>query len=217
MSPLTQWILIMRILCAMSLLFFSALACALEEPEYRVLDWPGAAPNKGIELREYAPHLVAETSAVGDFKASRNRAFRRLFRYISGENMTQTDIAMTAPVTTAAEGVDIAMTAPVTTAASSDGHWMQFALPKKYNERTAPQPSDPNVRLRLKPAERLAAIRYSGSSGERNAQRHERELMQALAVAGLKPVGKARLAVYNGPFTLWPFRRNEVMVVVEAQ
>jgi hypothetical protein len=207
----------MRTLCAVSLLFFSALACALEEPEYRVLDWPGNPPSKGIELREYPPHLVAETAADGDLEASRSRAFRRLFRYISGGNTTKTDIAMTAPVTTAAEGVDIAMTAPVTTSASPDGHWMQFALPKEFNEQTAPQPSDPNVRLRLKPAERLAAIRYSGSSGERNALRHERELMQALAAVGLKPVGKPRLAVYNGPFTLWLFRRNEVMVVVESQ
>jgi hypothetical protein len=67
---------------------------AIEEPSFRVLEQDGA-----FELREYAPYVVAETRVKSDFESAGNAAFQRLFRYISGQNVAQEEIAMTAPVT----------------------------------------------------------------------------------------------------------------------
>jgi len=60
-----------------------------------------------VELRRYPALATVETEAD-----SPNEAFRRLFRYISGENEGDADIEMTAPVELPA-GESIPMTTPV--------------------------------------------------------------------------------------------------------
>ncbi|WP_135854945.1 SOUL family heme-binding protein [Halorussus salinus] len=62
----------------------------------------------GVELRRYPRVVLAETTAE-----SEREAFNRLFRYISGENETGDEVAMTAPVAT--RGTKIPMTTPVRT------------------------------------------------------------------------------------------------------
>lgn len=67
----------------------------------------------GVELRRYPRTVRAETTAP-DARA----AFRRLYRYISGENERREEVAMTTPVTV--RGTTISMTAPVRTSAGGD-------------------------------------------------------------------------------------------------
>ena len=83
-------------------------AMAIEEAKYTVLKKEGH-----LELRQYAPHIVAETLVESDFEGAGNKAFRRLFNYISGNNESRQKIAMTAPVSQAVQGEKIAMTVPV--------------------------------------------------------------------------------------------------------
>lgn len=66
---------------------------AIEEAPYKVLKSDGK-----FEIREYAPHILAETIVEGDLEEAGNKAFRPLFRYISGDNRARTKVAMTAPV-----------------------------------------------------------------------------------------------------------------------
>jgi len=66
---------------------------SIEKARYSTLEKDGR-----FELRLYAPCVVAETVVESDFGEAGNIAFRRLYKYISGENRTREPIPMTAPV-----------------------------------------------------------------------------------------------------------------------
>jgi hypothetical protein len=201
-----------RWLATLAALLASSTAMAIEEPSFCVLEQDGA-----FELREYAPHLLAETRVEASFTDAGNVAFQRLFRYISGENTAQQKIAMTAPVTqtsAAKSGERIAMTAPVAQQADGAGYRIAFVVPAKYTLDTVPQPSDPTVQIRAVPAQLVAAWRYSGRWTESNYREHETELRDAIARRGLKVTGEPILARYNPPFMPSFLRRNEVLIPV---
>jgi predicted secreted protein len=182
-------------------------AMAYESPAYRVL-----ATTEAYEVREIEAHLGVETTVEGSYSQSRNQAFRRLFDYIQGNNTTRGKVEMTVPVTSRPASQKIAMTVPVTSAPEGAGHTMQFVLPRSFTRDTAPEPSDPLVRLVDIPAEKVAVRRFSGLSSEANWRKAEATLLEALRADGLEPAGPSRLAVYNGPLTPWFMRRNEVVV-----
>ena len=193
-------------------LLANSTAMAIEEPGFQVLERDGA-----FELREYAPHLVAETHVEAGFAEAGNIAFQRLFRYISGENTTKQKISMTAPVTQSRSGdagEKIAMTAPVTQVASDTGYRVAFVVPAKYTLDTVPVPSDPRVGIRAVPAQRVATWRYSGRWTTTNYQQHLAELRSAIAARGLKETGEPILARYDPPFMPSFLRRNEVLIPV---
>ena len=193
-------------------LLASFAAMAIEEPGFRILEQDGA-----FELREYAPHLLAETWVDADFERAGNVAFQRLFRYISGENAAQQKIAMTAPVTQASAksgGEKIAMTAPVAQQAEGTGYRVAFVVPAKYTLDSVPQPRDPAVQIRAVPAQLVASWGYSGRWTTANYQQHLAKLRSAIAARGLKATGEPILARYNPPFMPSFLRRNEVLIPV---
>ena len=136
-------------------------ADAIEEAAYTVVESHGE-----LEVRDYEPRILVETFVEGSFDEAGNRAFRRLFNYISGDNRSRVKIDMTAPVTQEVGSEKIEMTAPVTQEGGDDGWRIAFLLPASYSWETAPQPTDDRVSLRLVPARRMAAIRFSGRWGE---------------------------------------------------
>lgn len=107
------------------------------------------------------------------------------------------------------------MTAPVLQAGDTSGWRVAFVVPAQYSWETAPQPTDPRVKLRLLPARTVAAVRFSGTWDEERFTTKEKELRALLADRGLKTIGEAMYARYNPPFTPWFLRRNEVMIAVE--
>jgi hypothetical protein len=181
---------------------------AIEEPRFELLTQDGA-----FELREYAAYLVAETRVEASFGDAGNVAFRRLFRYISGNNLSRQTISMTAPVTQS-QGEKISMTAPVSQTAAGTGFLVAFTLPSKFTLETAPKPVDPTIEIRRVPARLMACWRYSGRWTESNYSDAERQLRDAIKARGLVPHGEAVLARYNPPFTPWFMRRNEVLIPV---
>jgi len=202
-----------RWLATIAALLASSDAMAIEEPSFRVLEKDGA-----FELREYAPHLVAETRVDASFTDAGNAAFQRLFRYISGDNVTQQKIAMTAPVTQSlrkAPGEKIAMTAPVTQVAAGNAYTVAFIVPAKYSLDTVPQPRDPRVEIRAVSAQLVASWRYSGRWTESNYQESEARLRHQMAERDLEAIGEPILARYNPPFMPSFLRRNEVLIPVK--
>ena len=202
-------------LAALLLAFTTATAStpvsAYEEPAYEV-----ARKTDQFEIRRYAPYVVVETEMRGEYDQARNDAFRKLFAYIGGANRVQAKLEMTVPVVMEPAAEKIEMTVPVLTGTEPDGNRqvMQFVLPARFDEQTAPQPTDSQLRVRRVDAQWLAVRVYSGRASDSNYRENAFELMRALAAAELTPAGPARFAVYNGPFTPWFLRRNEVMVPI---
>ena len=193
-------------------LFVGVDAMAIEEAAFTVVKKSGV-----FELRDYAPHLLAETVVEGSLEEAGNKAFRKLFRYISGENRSRDKIAMTAPVSQESTGEKIAMTAPVSQQRSSDKWSVSFTMPASYSMETLPSPNDPAVTLRQAPSRRMAAVRYSGTWSEKNYLEYKEKLDAWIQENGYRIAGEPVWARYNPPFTLWFLRRNEILIPVETR
>ena len=183
---------------------------AIEEPDYQVI----RQLDHNVELRQYAPYVVAEVDLKATAADAGNQAFPILAGYIFGKNKGERKFAMTAPVTQTAAPVKMEMTAPVTQAAVAGGMRVQFVLPKGVTLESAPEPLDPRVQLRLVPATSWAAIRYSGMWTQSNYKEHLALLKTTLDKAGVATQGEPVLARYNAPFTPWFLRRNEIWLAL---
>ena len=192
------------------LLLVPAAALAVEEAEYRVLE-----QHDEIEVREYAPSIIAEVIVDEEFEDAGNRAFRALFKYIDGNNREQREIAMTAPVSQQKNSVKIDMTAPVSQSRQADGWAVSFMMPASFTMDTIPEPLDPAVKIRQIPAHRAVSIRYSGRWTEKNYAEHLQTLENWLDERGEQAAGEPVWARYNAPFTPWFMRRNEILIPLE--
>lgn len=184
---------------------------ATEEAPFTVVTKDG-----DFEVRDYAGQIVAEVLVDKDFEDAGNAAFRKLFGYISGDNLAKKDIAMTAPVAQQEQGEKIAMTSPVGQRVSPEGWAVSFMMPSGFTLDTTPEPTDPAVVIREIPQQRMAAIRYSGRWTEKNYQKYLAELESWIEARGLTVVGNPVWAKYNPPFTPPFWRRNEILIPVQT-
>ena len=198
-----------RFLLLLTLATMPLFSHAIEEPDYEVV-----RTFDNVELRRYAPYVVAEVVLDTSAEDAGNQAFPILAGYIFGKNKGEKKFAMTAPVTQTAAPMRMDMTAPVTQAAVAGGMQVQFVLPKGVTLATAPEPIDPRVQLRVMPAATWAVIRYSGTWSQSNYLEHLDELKAALQAAGVATQGEPVLARYNAPFTPWFMRRNEIWLAM---
>ena len=180
-------------------LFGAGGAMAYEEPRYAIVH-----KADGYELRKYGDRVAAQIRNAG----SANRAFRALFAYISGANLTSAKISMTVPVT---QSEKIAMTVPVT---QGDAGTMRFFLPASYSLDTAPKPTNPDVEIVAVKGGYYAVHIYSGRANDKNFAAARKALLGQLAADGIAATSGVIRATYNGPFTLPFTRRNEAMVRV---
>ncbi len=179
-----------------------------EEPSFRVVAHVGAA-----EVRQYSPRIAAETAVASDEMGARSAGFRRLAGYIFGDNRSRAKVAMTAPV--AQQKETVAMTAPVAQVRDASGAWViRFFMPAKYTMETLPQPLNPDVKLVAVPGETVAVLRFSGSTAPEAVAARQKELLQTLQGSAWQPNGAVVAWFYDPPWTLPPFRRNEVAVPV---
>lgn len=189
-----------------------------------------------VEIRQYPPTVIVETVAP-----SENAAFRRLFRYISGENRSATDVSMTTPVesesvanegeavsmtapvesesiamTAPVESESVAMTAPVESDRGEGGVRMAFYLPAEYDYDTAPRPTDEEVRLIEQPGRTLAVLGFSWWATDGRVASKTEELRSTLAAADdvFEIVDEPFLMRYEGPWVPPFLRTNEVAVEV---
>ncbi len=179
------------------------ISIAYEETSYRIV-----AANQNYEIREYDDRLAVQTSQEN----GQNKAFRELFKYISGSNTSSTKIEMTIPVT---QSIKIDMTTPVTQKFQDGKIIMRFFLPRKFQPETAPQPLNEDLSIVVVKGGKYAVMKYSGRSTVKNFEKHSNLLLEALSVNKITTLDDPIKATFNGPLTPFFLRRNEVMIRIK--
>ena len=166
-----------------------------------------------IEVRRYSQRVAVETTLdISDYDESRNAAFRRLFEYISGNNRADEAVAVVSPNEVSAQ---VSMTAPVETWRSRTGGMrMRFFLPPEFTLETAPQPKDPRVHLVKVVARLEAVLRFSGIATEDAVGKKTKDLVRALDQSSWRGVNEPVTYLYDPPWTILFFRRNEIAIPV---
>jgi len=182
----------------------------VEQPKYEVVESSG-----NIEIRDYAPMIVAEVDVTGGRRDAIGKGFRIIADYIFGNNTTAQKLPMTAAVTQQ-DSEKIAMTAPVTQQGDGNTWRVRFIMPSSYTMETLPKPNNPAVELKQIGAKRYAVIRFSGMAGEDSLKRYTEELNAFIGAKKLTPLSAPTYAFFNPPWTLPFLRRNEVMVEIPA-
>lgn len=207
-----------------------------DKPRYEVLARAGA-----IEVRRYAPIIVAETFVAGELRPAGSEGYRRLLSYISGYNRARREIdcpgrllkaetgdrpaapfpatgfAGTAPAPLrTGSGKSIPMTAPMGQRPEGAGYWVSFVMPSTLSLVTLPQPSHPQIRLREITARTVAAIRFRGWWRPATVARNRRALEQWLRHTAVAAAGEPVYARYNPPYVPPFLRRNEILMPLVA-
>jgi hypothetical protein len=179
-----------------------------ETPKYSVERTDGP-----IEVRLYAPRIVAEVSVSGSQSQAVSAGFRVLAGYIFGGNDGNDKVAMTTPVTQV-PGQSIAMTTPVTQMAR-DGNWLvQFTMPSSYTLETLPEPRDASIRFVTIPSQRQIVLRFSGLARAGIMATKEGALRSWARGQAITVTAGPFYYFYDAPWTLPWNRRNEVAFVV---
>ena len=206
MKRLIIWILAGIVILAASLA--GPIMSNVEQAKYDVF-----GTHEAIEIRDYAPMIVAEVSVSGDRKKAIGDGFRMIADYIFGNNISSQKVAMTAPVIQQ-PSEKIAMTAPVPQQ-GGEGLWaVQFVMPSDYTMQTLPKPNNPNVILKEIAKKRFAVIRFSGLARANSLAAHTKELEAFILENNLQTVSEPTYAFFNPPWTLPFLRRNEVMIEI---
>ena len=156
-----------------------------------------------VEIRRYPLLVIARVDGYGD------GGFNLLFSFITGNNKQKSNVAMTAPVVSE----EIAMTAPVLAEAGS----IAFVMPEGFTLESTPKPLDNRVKILEVPERVVAALRFSGRWSNSLFKKKSKELLEELKKANISTVGNFFSMRYNGPFTPWFMRRNEVAVPIEFE
>ena len=177
------------IFLATTLLIHSALS--LETAPYKVIQ----PISKKVEIREYPELLLATMASLEEKK--RNKGFRFLFGFISGNNSKDKKIPMTTPVFIRKDKKE---------------YQMSFVLPKEYNLKNIPQPGNKKVRITKFQKDKFIAMRFTGRPSKKNLKKN-REILENI-IQEKKIIADTKnpiYAYYSSPWTLPKLRRNEIL------
>lgn len=187
-------------------LLFLALLLTLASPAEAIetLAFDVIEDQGDIQIRRYAPHLLATVTVAGDFDAAGSQAFRPLFDFISGANAGEEKIAMTAPVLQQASGPQ--------SPDQTHGWAISFVMPDRHSAQTLPAPRSAEIRISQQPGGLMAAVTYRGGWGRAKYLENEQRLLNGLQSSTLVICGTPRWARYDPPFMPWFLRKNEILI-----
>jgi len=128
-----------------------------------------------IEVRNYESKVLVSSSISEN---GMNSAFRKLFRYITGENKGSAEIAMTASVftdksNTDSKGIEIAMTTPIFMKERSEQQVMSFVMPDDFTLQSTPKPINPDFLISEVKDYKVMVIKFSGFLSDSNVETHQ--------------------------------------------
>lgn len=180
----------------------------VEQAQYKVIESHGK-----IEIRDYTPMIVAETTVPGEREEAINLGFRTIADYIFGNNQASQNVAMTSPVMQKSSE-KIAMTAPVIQQPNRNLWTVSFVMPSRHSMKTLPKPNNQRVSLRELPERRFAVISFSGLADRDTLLKQTEDLKSFVTSKKLTVASEPAYAFFNPPWTLPFLRRNEVMLEV---
>ena len=172
-----------------------ASADSYKEPEYTLIKKDGK-----IEIRKYSEYVIARTSiSKGDMELN-NNMFRTLAGYIFGGNSKNESIPMTAPV--------------ITKNNDSDYDMIFFMLDAEETNQL-PQPNSQNVTIEKMEIGKTASISFGMWATESRVGRYKKKLDKYIRNNNLEIESPLMVAQYNSPWTVPPFRKNELIYKIK--
>ena len=167
----------------------------IETPEYKIM-----SKHEGFEVRRYSDMVIATTKVQADYKNSTSSGFRRIASYIFGGNDKEMKIAMTAPVIAdcPSEGLK--------------SYNISFVMPKEHSIKDLPKANISEVSIQKESLGEVAVLSFGGWASESRSTGYQKKLSELLTKNKIEKKGGFMIAQYNSPWTLPPFRKNEVMV-----
>ena len=174
----------------------------IEQPNYKVI-----LEKEIFAIRDYTSVMAVETEVFSSRRGATGDAFRRLFRYISGENEDDLEISMTSPVAqTLANQND---------GASAERWIVRFFLPRDMAEENIPLPSEKGVTVSRLNAQRFASVSFRGSQSDKKILENTAKLKAFISQNGYEVSGRPIYAFYDPPFIPWFLRDNEILLPVK--
>ena len=145
-----------------------------------------------IEIKTIPASMVMVSESEGNYFGTRNYLFRRLFNYISENN-----VAMTAPVEARIENAQ-----------------MKFYVGTK--DKLKELKDRGSVKVVTIPQRTVVSIGIRGTYTESNFEKAKTQLEQWLRDnTGYQQAGAAYAVYWDGPFMPWFLKRSEVQIPVE--
>lgn len=160
-----------------------------ESPKYDIVLQDG-----DFSVRRYPDMLMASASGSGE-----NSAFRKLFRYISGQNDREESISMTVPVRKEA----------------GEEESLSFFMPSSFSLAELPAPADETVEIKKLPARLYGVLSFSGVTGKEKVNKKFGTLEKWIQSKGYSISEKKYLDRFDPPWTPWFLKKNEILVAID--
>ena len=173
-------------------ILFTISGCGTVMSKYDTPKYISTLREGNFEIRRYQPALMAVTST-----SNNNSGFRRIFKYISGENSSNEKIAMTVPVRVSS---------------GSNTSSMAFFMPHRYAAATLPKPQNGEVQIYQFSGGLFASLRFSGTTTSAKVNDLKQKLLSWIRDKGYTAKEEWCLDRYDPPWTLWFNRTNEIVI-----
>ena len=172
-----------------------AMSDTYKEPQFTLI-------NKvdNIEVRQYDKYVIARTSISKKNSSLDNNMFRVLAGYIFGGNN---------------KGQSIPMTTPVITKESDSSYDMIFFMLDSDSPDDLPKPNSSKITLETYTMGKTISIRFGMWTTEERILKYKSILDQYIYDNGILVKSNIMVAQYNSPWTMPPFRRNELIYQID--
>ena len=168
-----------------------AMSDTYKEPEFNLIN-----KNGNIEIRQYSKYVIAKTSISKKNSSLDNSMFSVLAGYIFGDNN---------------QGQSIPMTTPVITKESDSSYDMIFFMLDSNSPSDLPIPNSSKVTLETFTMGKTISIRFGMWATEERILKYKSNLDKYIKDEGIQVKSNIMVAQYNSPWTMPPFRRNELI------